>query len=90
MEFCETSALNDSNVKLAFSRSAITIMRKINANQVTINKDVRKYFYLGHSRSQGKFDLPGRQVPSPELHRGDDEVRSAATRVEKIFAGVGS
>ena len=41
MEFCETSAMQDLNVKLAFSRSAIRIMNKINSDQLTINKDVR-------------------------------------------------
>lgn len=40
MEFCETSALQDFNVKVAFSRSAIRIMRKINDGLLTINKDV--------------------------------------------------
>jgi hypothetical protein len=41
MEFCETSALQDFNVKVAFSRSAVRIMQKINAGLLTINKDVR-------------------------------------------------
>ena len=40
MEFCETSALNDTNVQSAFYLSAKEIVRKINAEQVTINKDV--------------------------------------------------
>lgn len=40
MEFCETSALQDFNVKVAFSRSAIKILQKINMGLLTINKDV--------------------------------------------------
>lgn len=40
MEFCETSALQDFNVKVAFSRSAIKILHKINKGLLTINKDV--------------------------------------------------
>ena len=39
MEFCETSAVQDLNVKVAFSKSAIRIMQKIKNGELTINKD---------------------------------------------------
>jgi hypothetical protein len=49
MEFCETSALQDFNVKVAFSRSAIKILNKINRGLLTINKDVT----TSHQGTQG-------------------------------------